>query len=77
MYYMSSAYRFFLRISMMRTIFTSSASTKSKPARNVRKGDKFNSQNNLSSKRMKKSNDLDLDIKRAKSNCDFFVPKSQ
>ena len=63
MYYMSCAYRLFLRISMMRTIFTSPASTKSKPARNVRKGQKSTSQNNPS-RRSRKSKDLDLDIKR-------------
>ena len=44
----------------MRTIFTSSASTTSKPARNVRKGEQPRSQTNQSSKRSKKPDDLNL-----------------
>ena len=49
---------------MMRTIFTSPASTKSKPARNVRKGEKSRSQTNQSSKRSKNPDDLDLASKK-------------
>ncbi|MGY8888209.1 MAG: hypothetical protein ACKVJY_04150, partial [Flavobacteriales bacterium] len=45
---------------MMRTIFSSSASTTSKPARNVRKGEQPRSQTNQSSKRSKKPDDLNL-----------------
>jgi S-DNA-T family DNA segregation ATPase FtsK/SpoIIIE len=48
---------------MIRTIFTSSASTTSKPARNVRKGQKSTSQKNKSN-RSTTAKDLDLDIKR-------------
>ena len=45
---------------MIRTIFTSSASNTSKPARNVRKGEQPRSQTNQSSKRSKKPDDLNL-----------------
>jgi S-DNA-T family DNA segregation ATPase FtsK/SpoIIIE len=45
---------------MMRTIFTSSASTAGKPARNVRKGEQPRSQTNQSSKRSQKPDDLNL-----------------
>ena len=64
MYYIRYAFRLFLQISMMRTIFTSPARTISKPARNVRKGEKPRSQTNQSSKRSKKSYDLDLATKK-------------
>jgi len=60
MYYNRYGYRLNLRISMMRTIFPSTASSVNKPARNVRKGDKPRSQSNQSSKRSKKQDDLDL-----------------
>jgi len=60
MYYNCYGYRLNLRISMIRTIFTSSASNTSKPARNVRKGEQPRSQTNQSSKRSKKPDDLNL-----------------
>ena len=49
---------------MMRKIFSSSAGTVNKTARNVRKGDKPVGQSNQSSKRSKKPDDLDLVSKK-------------
>ena len=49
---------------MMRKIFSSSASTANRTARNVRKGDKPVGQSNQSSKRSKKPDDLDLVSKK-------------
>ena len=64
MYYNCYVYRLILRISMMRTIFTSTASTVNKPARNVRKGDKPRTQSNQSSKRSKKSDERNFASKK-------------